>query len=277
MPTDNVKQTLQQYLLFILSYVDSATGWSWDSRYDPYIGSAYIGPADPLTAQVVLFLKGDGINNSTSIIDSSPNPKTMTANGNAKISTALSKYGGSSLLFDGTTNCYVSTLSTFALNKTTQNFTEEAWVYMTGYANNNNGYYHSTIAAKDSVGSREFSFAIVGTASSYTGLNFTGFYGSNGSSNYVVTGNFNFALNTFYHVAASRQNGTLRLFVNGTKIAEEAFNYSLNASNVSHKIGANLYDNYYPYYFKGHIDSYRLTIGTGRYIDNFDPETIYLA
>jgi len=42
-----------------------------------------------------------GPNNSTSIVDRSPTPKTTTVNGNAKLSTSYSVYGGSSLAFDG--------------------------------------------------------------------------------------------------------------------------------------------------------------------------------
>jgi len=53
-----------------------------------------------LTADSLL-LHGDGVNNSTTIIDSSSVPKTVTALGDARISTAQSKFGVSSIFFDG--------------------------------------------------------------------------------------------------------------------------------------------------------------------------------
>ena len=56
---------------------------------------------DPYRSQVSLLLHGDGANGSTTIVDSSPSPKTVTAVGNAQISTTQSKFGGSSLAFDG--------------------------------------------------------------------------------------------------------------------------------------------------------------------------------
>ena len=56
---------------------------------------------DPYYGNVSLLLYGDGANGSTTITDSSPTPKTVTAVGNAQISTAQSKFGGASIAFDG--------------------------------------------------------------------------------------------------------------------------------------------------------------------------------
>jgi hypothetical protein len=54
-------------------------------------------PVDPQFGSVSLLLHGDGTNGSTTITDSSPTPKTVTAVGNAQISTAQSKFGGVSV------------------------------------------------------------------------------------------------------------------------------------------------------------------------------------
>ena len=59
-------------------------------------------PVDPQFGSVSLLLHGDGANGSTTIVDSSPTPKTVTAFGDAQISTAQSKFGGASIAFDGT-------------------------------------------------------------------------------------------------------------------------------------------------------------------------------
>ena len=50
---------------------------------------------------VSLYLKMNGANGSTSFLDSSRFGHTVTANGNAQVSTAQSKFGGASAAFDG--------------------------------------------------------------------------------------------------------------------------------------------------------------------------------
>lgn len=88
--------------------------------------------SDPYYANVSLLLHGDGTEGSTTIIDSSPNAFTVLASGNAKISTINSKFGGSSLLFDGTgdwvgTN---ATTNTAAMDLIGNSFTIECWIYL---------------------------------------------------------------------------------------------------------------------------------------------------
>jgi hypothetical protein len=94
-----------------------------------------------------LLLHGDGTNGSTTITDSSISPKTVTAVGNAQISTAQSKFGGASIAFNGTTS-YLTTPanSDFAYDA---DFTIECWLYLTGsafgaildvFSNNNFGF-----------------------------------------------------------------------------------------------------------------------------------------
>ena len=57
---------------------------------------------DALYANVSLLLHCNGTNGSTTFIDNGPTPKTVTAYNGAQISTAQSKWGGASALFDGT-------------------------------------------------------------------------------------------------------------------------------------------------------------------------------
>jgi hypothetical protein len=84
------------------------------------------GPTDPYFSNVSLLLHGDGTNGSTTIVDSSASPKTLTAFGNAQISTAQSKFGGSSIAFDGTGD-YLSISSSNDLTLGTSDFTLETW------------------------------------------------------------------------------------------------------------------------------------------------------
>ena len=57
---------------------------------------------DPYRDNVALHLPMTGANNSTTFIDVSPTPKTITRYGNTKILTAQSKWGQGSVYFDGT-------------------------------------------------------------------------------------------------------------------------------------------------------------------------------
>lgn len=55
------------------------------------------GGGDPYFANVVLLMHCDGTNGSTTFTDSSSSGKTVTANGNAQLSTAQKKFGTASL------------------------------------------------------------------------------------------------------------------------------------------------------------------------------------
>ena len=58
-------------------------------------------PTDEYFGDVSLLLYGDGTNGSTAIVDSSSINHAIGVNGNAQISTTQSKFGGSSMYFDG--------------------------------------------------------------------------------------------------------------------------------------------------------------------------------
>lgn len=76
----------------------------------------------------VLILPMDGANNGTTFTDWSPNPKTVTRNGDAKTVTAQSKYYGSSGYFDGTGD-YLSIANHTDFAFGTGDFTIAFWVY----------------------------------------------------------------------------------------------------------------------------------------------------
>jgi hypothetical protein len=90
-------------------------------------------PVDPVFNNVSLLLHGNGTNGSTTITDNSPSPKTVTAVGNAQISTAQSKFGGASIAFDGSGD-YLTVLNSSQFNFGVDDFTIEAWFYRTSTA-----------------------------------------------------------------------------------------------------------------------------------------------
>jgi len=70
----------------------------------------------------------NGTNGSTTMTDNSKNNLTVTSVNGAAISTAQSKFGGSSVLFDGT-NDYLTTNTNANLALESANFTIEGWFY----------------------------------------------------------------------------------------------------------------------------------------------------
>ena len=89
---------------------------------------------DTSYASVALLLHCDGSNGSTTFTDSSPTPKTVTAYGNAQISTARSQFGGASALFDGSGDyLLVGAAADFKhLHDDSTDYTIEGWIYWSG-------------------------------------------------------------------------------------------------------------------------------------------------
>ncbi len=208
---------------------------------------------DPYLDQTVLLLHGD------SLIDECG--KVITANGNVSVSGAKKKFGTGSLYFDGSGD-YLSIPSSTDVELGTSDFTLETWVNFSGYPINTAGAYSFMLACKDVNGSRGFNWAVGGTASSLNVCNF----GQPGV--WTCSASYNFSLNTWYHIAVVRLNGTVSIFINGVFISS-ASGPSIPATTSPFKIGSNEYDATYKYYLNGYLDDFRFTKGVARYINNF--------
>jgi hypothetical protein len=210
-------------------------------------------PVDPQFGSVSLLLHGDGANGSTTIIDSSPSPKTITRVGDTQISTAQSKFGGSSILFDGTGD-YLTTPITSNLQFGTGDFTIEGWFYVTSDNTRSlfslNTFSNGILLRRRTAGFGTDTFYINGTA--YT------------------LGSALPPLNTWQHVALTRASGVVNVFFNGvtnltvTNTASISPTGSLFVGTAGHALGET--------YF-GYIDDFRITKGIARYTANFTPPT----
>ena len=85
----------------------------------------------------------------------------------------------------------------------------------------------------------------------------------------VDSGDINHGLvvNQWVHVALSRVSGVLHVFINGVKLRQYSQPQNLNGTSaLSLGVGGGIVG-----VARGHIDMFRLTVGYGRYTENFEP------
>ena len=225
-----------------------------------------IAPPTPVTnTQLLLNYTNAGIIDNTA-------KNVFETVGDAQISTTQSKYGGSSMKFDGTGDWLVarSTVGDFLqLGGTSRPFTIEAWTYPTSFATN------VTIAERGG-GNANWT--------STTGIQYTWFFKNADSKMYwqfyaggtsvnSMSSSVTISLNTWTHVAVSYDGTTTYLFVNGVQVGTSTSSYTLPSAPNQMRVGAET-DGSNPFF--GYIDDLRITQGVARYTTNFTPPTSQL-
>ncbi len=89
---------------------------------------------------------------------------------------------------------------------------------------------------------------------------------------FIIQGAYTFNIGQWYHIAASRASGTLRMFVNGTEIGSTSDGTNWSASSGDAWIGANSYNGWADGH-DGKISNMRLIKGTALYTSSFRPPT----
>ena len=175
-----------------------------------------------------------------------------TAFGGANSPTA-STSGSGSLSFNGTSQ-YISTPASTNYVFGTGDFTVECWMYMTSTTgspvlidqfNSPNGWQLYTNSSQNVI-----------------------FYTPN--TNQTTT---TFSLNTWNHIAISRNSNTLKIYINGVQGYSGTDSTNLTANNALF-VGAQHVPNSY---FAGYISNVRIVKGTGLYPSAFTPSTIPLT
>lgn len=210
---------------------------------------------DPYWDSVSLLLHMDGSNGSATFTDSSKNALTVTANGNAQISTAQSKFGGTSGYFDGTGD-YLTCSPGAAFVFGSNSFTIESWVRFSA-----SGLSWYIIDARNS--SQTGAWALLYDNS----INQIMFF--NGSA---ATGrSFSPSINVWYHIAFTRSSQTCQFYIDGTALgASYVDSTNLNVSPLTSYIGAR-YTGLDA--INGYLDDLRVTKGVARYTADFTPPT----
>ncbi|WP_411886619.1 RHS repeat domain-containing protein [Polaromonas sp. YR568] len=226
--------------------------------------------ADPSYGSVSVLLRGGGASNSTVMTDSASSPKAVTAFGNARISTAQSKFGGSSIAFDGDGD-YLSVPAGPGNNFSfgTGDFTIEGWFFLS------------------SAGSGYRNLFVIPWGATYMMIRFGdgGFGGrlqfaseASGFPTVYSSEHTQASLaGAWHHVAFTRSGGLSRAFLDGnlltlrnnifsgspvTSWADTSNIASVAQAYVSHMGGAA---------WLGYMDDVRITKGVARYTASFIP------
>jgi hypothetical protein len=210
-------------------------------------------------ANTLLLMHMEGADASTTFTDDTLSYRTkkgIAAIGNSQVDTAQSKFGGSSLLLDGTGDYLIASPGN---NFTTENFTIEFWVRFASTGAN------QLIASGYPAGSPNLNWAFWMGASN----TFQYFLSSTGNSWSIAEGITigTVTTNTWYHVALVRNGSTFTPYLNGVAGTTSTSSNSLYFNNTNFYIGGNASN-----VMNGHIDEFRIS-NTARYISAFTAPT----
>lgn len=217
--------------------------------------------ADPYVNLNVLHLHCEGADGTTIVTDSSVSPHTPVCAGNARIATAQSKFGSSSLYFPGTSSDYVYIIASNYLDLNAySDCTIEFWCYPTTLT-------ATTICPLSALNLGMTGFYAFFANNAVTNFQFT----TSGGTNNIVSAPGAMTANAWNHVAVACQNQTWTCYLNGvggTPLTTanrpywaNNFNFCLGRSGSTTN----------PYPFTGYLDEIRITKGYARYTSNFTP------
>lgn len=219
--------------------------------------SGGVGPVvatDPHFANVVLLVGFDGTDGATTATDDSNAGHSLTFVGNAQLDTAQSKFGGASLLCDGTGD-WVSSPDSNDWDFDAGQFTVEFWVRFNSLATS-----YSLIEQYATTGEQRC------WSINKNGTSFVFNYASAGTSASSLTfeAQANLSTGVWYHFAIDRDaSNVIRCYINGVRKADitSAINFFNSSDDLT--IGGNQFGS-----LNGWIDEVRITKGVARYASN---------
>jgi len=230
--------------------------------YDPTATTITV-PTTPLTAiantQLLTNFTNAGITDNAMI-------NNLETVGNAQISTAQSKFGGSSIYIPANSSTVKTKPNDNKFAFGTGAWTVEGWFYVSSASPN--GWLF--VASQDPYTSDAASFGWgigynVGGTNSKFSLTI-----NNSGSLLGPTSTNTFATATWYHVAGTYDGSTLRLFVNGNLEGSTSGSYNITPSGLNVFVG---WATIGGVRISGYFDDLRITRGYARYTSNFTPPT----
>lgn len=212
-----------------------------------------------LNTNTSLLLHGDGTDGSTTFDDDSPTDHTMTPVGNVQIDTSQSKFGGSSILFDGTGD-YLTAADSTDWDFGSSELTINAWIRFNNIPTSGN--FAIFVTQVQSIAARWLFFF-----DGDNGLRFTEVGGTNVAlSQGDITG---WVVDTWYHIEVVRSGNNWAIYRDGISLDTET-----NAGTMAtlaggfavgtHDIGAGATS-----FMDGWIDDLRILKGKGIHTSNF--------
>jgi len=231
----------------IAGYLSGVRVVKGSSVYDPSASTLTVPTTPPTAISNTSFL----LNYTNGGITDATAKNVLETGGGAAISTAQSKFGGSSMAFDGTGD-YV--FSPSSINYTlASDFTIEGWAYINASGN--------------------YRFFTIGDTVNTTGIEI---YVSSG--NYVVYSNGSVRITgstatrqSWTHLAVVRSGSTVTLYINGSA-SGSTWSTSGTFSGTCY-VGAEYYNGSLTSDTNGYIDDFRITKGYARYTTTFTPPT----
>jgi len=216
--------------------------------------------------ETVLLIHADGDDASTDIKDYGTTGHIITAVGDAQVSTTESKFGDSSVYFDGTGDYLnvIGNLTDFEFGS--GQFTIEAWVYLDKSATPHSyimGYGGGVDTFSTTNGNAWSIFYV--TENLYFRWNTGGSY-----DDFITSvGNISYA---WHHIAITQDASNTRLFFDGVLInTRSAVTISDISSPLRLALGDGAAVGAAP--MEGYIDECRITKGVARWTENFTPPT----
>ncbi len=221
-------------------------------RYNPSSTSITV-PTSAFTndSDTLALLHMDGTDGSVNITDdettaSARTAKTVTANGDAQVSTTQSKFGGASLYSDGATDYLtVSADSDFVMGS--NDFTLECWVRPAS----------SGVGSGDQIiskwsGGNGYSYGLTyGTSSPKN--NIRALINDTGGIRGVNMGSSPLTVDAWNHVALVVESGTLALYANGNRLGTTSVTAFNDATNTDITISALGGGSYSPNHYQDEV------------------------
>jgi len=254
----NITSTGALWVGAISGYGQYTGGYISDLRITKGVAvynSNFVPPTAPLApiqnTVALLNMTGAGIYDAAMMND-------MVTVGDAKLSTSVTKFGGSSMYFDGTTDYAVQATNT-NFGYGTGDFTIEFWLYL------------NTVSADQTIVSHLSSTSSVNPHIYYSNGTTLRYYTNSADR---ITGS-SLSINTWYHIAVCRASGSTKMFINGTQSGStytDSNNYGTTAP-----LGIGTYwsagSPVTTSTLNGYLDDLRITKGYARYTANFTAPT----
>ena len=192
----------------------------------------------------------------STLIDSSGSTHSIT-NNNVTVSSAQSKFGGSSAYFNGTSS-YLSIADSDDWNFGSGDFTIDCWIrfssldfepILSQYYNDDNRWFLRY----------------------YNSGNTLSLFIKEGGVDKQTTASWSPSINTWYHMAIVRNGTSLKYYIDGISIGDTTV-YDMPDFNSPLYVGVRHFSGSPLDYFNGHINELRVSKGVARWTQSFVPE-----